>query len=67
MEARLLDIKKRVLKVGDTVAVVIKEHGYKGIKSADLVITTYEGKGQWGYKFGKRYPYYIRKPQCVRL
>lgn len=67
MEDKLLDIRKRVLKVGDKVAVVVKNYGYKEIKSAELITTTYEGKGQWGYKFGKRWPIYIKHPQCVKL
>ena len=67
MEDKLLDINKKTVEVGDEVAVVVKEYGYRKIKDANLIKTTYQGKGQWGYQFGKRWPIYIKHPQCVKL
>ncbi len=66
--------------VGDSVALLVKYYGFRGIDSAHLKWATYLGKGQWGYEFHYkvngassrltrvriRYPEVVKMPEVVR-
>ena len=65
---KLKDIKGHVIRVGDKVAVVYKEYGYRKIKNAHLIVVTYLGKGQWGHNFKCGInSITIKEPECVRI
>ena len=47
----LKDITGRTVEIGDQVVLLYKTYGFRKLSTAELLLTTYTGHGQYGYTF----------------
>ena len=69
----LKDFLGQEVKVGDSVVVLYKSRGFRGIDRAYLWKTVYLGKGRYGHQFRNLYngketkPVNIKEPELIKI
>lgn len=62
------DLAGKKVKIGDKVAVLVKDWGYRKLKNASLALATFNGKGQYGFEFKwGQYVFRVREPKFVKI